>query len=211
MNDPAQRPLNPWLAIWTRPRATIQQRVDDDPEAWVLGLVAVAGIGQLLGDASARSYGDRFDLPTILVLVLLAGPLLGIVGAYLGGVLLGWSGRLLGGKADRVRVRAAIAWSYVPYLWSMLLWLPELALFGGELFTTATPRLDAAPRLQMGLLAFLAVETVIAVWSFVVFLKCLGQVQGFSAWRALASLLLPALLVVGTVAALMTGAVLLAR
>lgn len=195
MNAEAQRTLNPWLAIWTRPRATIRQQVASDPEAWVLALVALAGVGQLLGDASSRSYGDHVDLPTLLVLALLAGPLLGILGAYLGGWLLRWSGRLLGGRARPVEIRAAIAWSSVPYVAAMGLWIPELLLYGEELFTEATPRLDAEPGLQALLLAFVVVEIVAALWAFVAFLKCLGEVQGFSAWRALLNVLLPGLLV----------------
>jgi len=195
MNSPAQRTLNPWLAIWTRPRATIRQQVEHDPEAWVLALVAMAGVGQLLGDASARSYGDRFDLPTLLFIALLAGPLLGILAAYVVGALLCWSGRLLGGSAHPAEIRAAIAWSSVPYVASMLLWVPELLLFGEELFTEATPRLDADPGLQALLLAFVAAELLAALWAFVLFLKCLGQVQDFSAWRALLNLLLPGVLI----------------
>ena len=195
MNDLVQPALNPWVAIWTRPRATIRQQVERDPEAWVLALVAVAGVGHLLSDASARSYGDRVDLPTLLVIALLVGPLFGILGAYVGGWLLRWSGRLLGGTARPVEIRAAIAWSGVPYVASMLLWIPELLLFGEELFTEATPRLDATPELQGLLLAFVAVELTAALWAFIAFLKCLGEVQGFSAWRALLNLLLPGLLV----------------
>lgn len=195
MNSEAQQTLNPWVAIWTRPRATIRQQVERDPEAWVLALVAVAGVGHLLSDASARSYGDRMDLPTLLVMALLVGPLFGILGAYVGGWLLRWSGRLLGGSARPAEIRAAIAWSGVPYVASMLLWIPELLLFGEELFTEATPRLDAAPELQGLLLVFVAVELTAALWAFVAFLKCLGEVQGFSAWRALLNLLLPGVLV----------------
>lgn len=195
MNSEVQQTLNPWVAIWTRPRATIRQQVERDPEAWVLALVAVAGVGHLLSDASARSYGDRMDLPTLLVMALLVGPLFGILGAYVGGWLLRWSGRLLGGSARPAEIRAAIAWSGVPYVAAMLLWIPELLLFGEELFTEATPRLDAAPELQGLLLVFVAVELTAALWAFVAFLKCLGEVQGFSAWRALLNLLLPGVLV----------------
>ena len=195
MNSEAQQTLNPWLSVWTRPRATIRQQVERDPEAWVLALVAVAGVGHLLSDASARSYGDRMDLPTLLVMALLVGPLFGILGAYVGGWLLRWSGRLLGGSARPAEIRAAIAWSGVPYVAAMLLWIPELLLFGEELFTEATPRLDAAPELQGLLLVFVAVELTAALWAFVAFLKCLGEVQGFSAWRALLNLLLPGVLV----------------
>ena len=93
-------------------------------------------------------------------------------------------------------------------IWSLLLWIPEVALFGNELFTTATPRLDGSVGLTVLLLSFFVVEAVIAVWAFVVFLKCLGQVQGFSAWKALGNTLLvvPVILLPILLIALAVGA-----
>jgi len=136
------RSRNPWLAIWTRPRETIQQRIDHDPEAWVLALAAIAGIGKLLNNASSESLGDHLDLLTIFVIAVIGGSLAGIFGLYVGGALLRWTGRWIGGLATQLEIRAAIAWSSVPFIYSMLLWIPELALFGKELFTEATPRIQ---------------------------------------------------------------------
>jgi len=35
--------LNPWLSMWTKPRATIQNIVDTNPENFVLILAAISG------------------------------------------------------------------------------------------------------------------------------------------------------------------------
>jgi len=202
------RSRNPWLAIWTRPRETIQQRIDHDPEAWVLALAAIAGIGQLLNNASSESLGDHLDLLTIFVIAVIGGSLAGIFGLYVGGALLRWTGRWIGGMATQMEIRTAIAWSSVPFIYSMLLWIPELALFGKELFTEATPRIEADPNLFNILLGFLAVEVIIAIWSVIVFLKCLGQVQGFSAWCALGNSVLAGLLIVIPIAVVVFGVML---
>jgi hypothetical protein len=77
----------------------------------------------------------------------------------------------------------------------MALWVPELALFGDELFTSHTPRLYSNPLLGLGLLGFGVLEIVVGVWAIVIFLKALGQVQGFSAWKALGNTLLASLVV----------------
>jgi hypothetical protein len=42
----------------------------------------------------------------------------------------------------------------------------------------------------------MTLETVIGVWSFVILLKCMGEVHRFSAWRALAAGLIPPLIAV---------------
>lgn len=187
--------LNPWFSIWTRPRATIQQIVDTHPTRLVLLLAAVAGFSQFLDRAVMRNLGDRMEWPMILAIAAVAGPVLGIVGLYIGGALLRWTGGWLGGRASMEQVRAAIAWSSVPLIWALPLWIPELALFGQDLFTKATPRLDANPLLAVVLIGFGLVELIIGIWAIVVFLKCLGQVQGFSAWRALGNALLAFLIV----------------
>ncbi len=72
----------------------------------------------------------------------------------------------------------------------MLFWVPQLLLFGKDMFTTETPRIDSSYLLTGLFWGLAAVEMVIGVWTIVAFLKCLGEVQGFSAWRALGSVLL---------------------
>jgi hypothetical protein len=128
--------------MWTRPRATIAQIVQRDPTHMVLVLAAIAGFGQALDRASMRSAGDTLGLPTIFVAAAVAGPVDGLVTLYLGSLLLRLTGSWIGGKASGEQIRAAMAWSGVPLIWALLLWIPELAIFGTELFTTATPRMD---------------------------------------------------------------------
>jgi hypothetical protein len=186
----------PWFSIWRHPRATIQRIVDTDPTRLVLVWAAIGGLVETLNRASARSAGDTLELATILLISVVVGPVVGILSLFLVGALLRWTGRWLGGVASQEQIRAAIAWSLVPYLWVSLMWIPELLLFGEEMFTTQTPRLDAAPVLAFVLLGMVVVEFAGTVWAFVVYLKCLGQVQNFSAWKALGNLLLVGLVVV---------------
>ena len=202
MDDRSSRTLNPWLSMWTRPRATIQQIVDANPERGVLLLSAVAGIGQALDRACAKNLGDKLDWPLILLFAALVGPVAGILGLFVGGALLRWTGSWMGGQGSSRNIRAAIAWSNVPEIWAMLLWVPSLALFGQELFTSKTPLIDADPVRLAAFLGFAGVELVLAVWALVVFLKSLGQVQGFSAWKALGNALLTALVVIVPLAAI---------
>jgi hypothetical protein len=199
----------PWFSIWRHPRATIQRIVDTNPKRLVLLWAAIGGLVGTLNRASGRSTGDTLELPVILLIAVVAGPIFGILSLFVSGALLRWTGRWIGGAASQEQIRAAIAWGLVPFLWVSLMWIPELLFFGKEMFTTETPRMNAAPTLAFVLLGMVIVEFVGVVWTFVVHLKCLGQVQGFSAWRALGNLLLagvvlvvPLLLIVFTFVAL---------
>jgi len=195
--------LNPWLSMWTQPRRTMRQVLETDPERLVLALAAIAGVSRALDRASLKSLGDHLPLVAVLGLSIIGGALSGMLLLYLFGFLLRWTGRWFGaGGAAPQHVRAAIAWPNVITCWALLLWAPQLLLFGKELFTTETPRLDANPGMTLLLLGFFLLELVVGVWFIVAFLKCVGEVQGFSAWKALANVLVAGLVMVAPFAIL---------
>lgn len=188
--------LNPWISMWTRPRATMQQIIEENPERLVLLLAAIGGFSEALDRASTENLGDKMALPVIFAMAAVAGPILGIAGLYIGGALLRWTGEWIGGKGTSTTIRAAWAWSNVLLIWSLLLWIPALGFFGNEFFTAEIPGIEGDPLMLFILLGIGAVEVVIRLWTFVVYLKCLGQVQGFSAWKALGNTLLAGLVVI---------------
>jgi hypothetical protein len=112
-----------------------------------------------------------------------------------GGWFISLTGRWLGGRARPDQLRAVVAWSYVPVLATIPIWIIQLGLLGRELFTRETPTIDANPTLGFILLATGILKALLGFWSFVILLKGVGEVQGFSAWKALTSLVLIGLVV----------------
>ena len=198
-------PMNPWFSMWLHPRRTIRRIVETNPDRLVLLLAAVGGIVEALINASSDSKGENMSLQAILLTSLIGGPLMGVIGLWLGGALLRWTGGWIGGQADSRRIRATLAWANVPLVWSLLLWIPALLLFGAELFAAATPILDASTMLSGLYMVFSFGIGIVSIWAFVVFLHALGEVQGFSAWKALSNsilaglvVLVPLLAIIGT-------------
>ena len=196
MNDGTNQALNPWVSIWTRPRATIQQIVDTEIEQRVVALAALSGITSALDNAGGRSLGDSLPLPAVFAVVLLVGPLAGLIGVYLWAWLLRWTGRWLGGEATLPQLRTAIAWGSVPLIAAGVPMVMALLIAGPEYFSESTPRLDQRPIWAMAVLGLTLVQVVLALWGGVTTVKSVAQVQGFSAWRALGNNLLPLLIVV---------------
>lgn len=182
--------LNPWFTLWTKPRATMRAILDADPKQMVVLLAALGGIGGALDMASLWNLGERFSVPAIILTSLCAGSVVGIVMLYLSGALLAWTGTWLNGRATAVDARAAVAWSSVPHIWALLLWIPELALFGRSLFVSDIAELYGRPVLLIVYLLFIMIELIIVVWAFIVYLKCLAEAQRFSAWMALVNALI---------------------
>jgi len=186
------RPMSPFISIWVKPRATIREIVDTDPTKYVLLLSALSGVSQALDNASRQNAGDSLPLIVIFITCFLLGPIGGIISLYIGGAIFRWSGSWFGGRATSEEVRAAIAWSSVPaIIISLPVWVILLLLYGQENFTRATPRMDANPTLALFISLPLLFATITAgIWSLVLLIKCVGEVHRFSAWNALAAIIL---------------------
>lgn len=196
--------LNPWWSMWIYPRVTTRQILDRGSTRMVPVLAVICGISATLDRASMRGMPANMPAWGVLVMALILGPLVGLVTVYVGGVILGWIGRRLGGVGTSQEVRTALAWSYVLDVEMLVLWIPSVALFGGEIFHASTPAFDAwaeaQPWVVWPLLILLGIVSLVSiVWSLVVRLKCIAEAHQFSAWRALASvfvILLPFLFLI---------------
>lgn len=191
--DPGRE--NPYLTIWTRPRATIRGILDTNPAHHVLLLAMLGGILQAIDRAAKRHVGDYTSIEAILTVALLLGPIFGIISLYLGGALVAWSGRVLGGAGRSAELRAAFAWGQVPALGRLPITLLQILVLGRELFTSETPELDSNSTLSLFLMATGLIETVLGVWCLVVMVKCVAEAHRFSSWRAVGAMILPVAIV----------------
>ncbi|MBN2412017.1 YIP1 family protein [candidate division KSB1 bacterium] len=124
---------NPWSTIWFRPKETIRRIVDTNPNYQLLLLMILGGIGQTL--SNARGMGEMFPVSTLILICILSGPLSGFLSLYISGFLLHWACKKFGGTATREQVRAVIAWSWAPIVYTLPLWGVKYILFRDELFT----------------------------------------------------------------------------
>jgi hypothetical protein len=95
--------------------------------------------------------------------------------------------RLLGGQARSRNVRAALAWSLVPFLATIPLGIIRIAFLGRDMFIFGNVDPFAHPILVYGTGI---PELVVSIWCLVVTVKTLGEVQRFSDLRAFNSMLL---------------------
>jgi membrane protein DedA with SNARE-associated domain len=188
---PTGEPLNPWLSIWTRPRATLRQILDTNPRAWVHRLAILGGIGEFIG----THIPDSPPMPHLSPMEMLGtkcvlGILGGLIGLYLGSFVVWMTGRWIGGQGTFVQVRAASAWPNVLTVWGALLWLPLFAYLGLEGVNVGPESFFDDSVGLMLFLPILALGGVVIVWRIVVFLKCLAEAHRFSAWHALGAALI---------------------
>ncbi|MGF1528631.1 MAG: YIP1 family protein, partial [Candidatus Competibacterales bacterium] len=166
-------------------------------------LVSLAGVAQVLVNSQVvinfnglKAQSITLAASVTLAVAVVMGPVLGALNLLIGSTLMLWTGRWLNGQAFGQTIKAAWAWSSVPTIWGLWLWIPQLVVYS----YISTYRFSRSPsvtpddlRFTLVVLTSLLVQIVITLWGLVVFLQCLRQVQGFSAWKALGNALLAGL------------------
>lgn len=191
VEPPVRQPLDPLLAIWTQPRATIR-RVIDRPALQVMLLAVAGGLYTGLTWAADSNVGDRNPVDPFLavLLVLVVSAALSIPLLYLFASVLQRTGRLLHGQADDQEIRAAIAWANVPLLVGLVLFALQMLVFGEGPFLSSAALLAAGVGAQLVLFGFEALRLVLEVWVLVVFVIALAEVQRFAIWQALVNIVM---------------------
>lgn len=193
---------NPWITIWTRPRATIRRIVETDVRYQVVFLAMLAGALSRLESRWAQVPGapGSVAFPLMVVASVIVGAILGVIGLYINGALLKWSGSVLGGVANYAEVRAALAWAEVPAIVAVSIGILSILIgTGGPLMPFGGSGAESSVSVSL-------LHAIFGVWSFILVLKGVGEVHRFSAWRALGAIVL----VVVAIAILIALALLLA-
>ncbi len=197
MTPEAEAIGNPWVTIWSSPRATIRRIVFINPRYRVVSIAALSGALSALearwSQPPPPGSGAIAAWPIMVVVSVVVWALLSIVWLYIVGALFKWSGAALGGTATHPEVRAALAWAQVPVIAVLAIGILSILL------GTGAPMVPFAGT-QRGTSAGISLlHAIFGIWSFILTLKCVGEVHRFSAWRALGALVL---IIVGIAAAL---------
>ena len=196
MANEAGNSITPFFTIWTEPRATIRRIVDTDPTRNVIALAATGPAISALASQWSKALNNNANLSVLWPLWVVASVVfqaaLGVLFLFIFSAIFKWSGSLLGGVASRVEVRAALAWSQVPGIAAATV-LMLAVLMGIPIPVPTAP--GAFPAIDPAFYKVMVVELVLAVWGFVISLKCIGEVHRFSAWRALVAVLIPPLII----------------
>ena len=198
---------NPWISIWTEPRATIRYLINTDPGRSVVALAVLGGIAQSLSQAIDQSMGEQLSLPMILPFAAGIGSVFGVLALYVGSYLVQWTGRWIGGEGSLSEIRTALGWANVPMVAYLAFTLLVIA-WSGPLLFLSEESLAAQPIGTGGAMVFLIygfVAIVLGIWSFIILLKGVGEVQGCSAWKAWGNLILAVLpfIALGVIAAIL--------
>jgi signal peptidase I len=173
--------------VWFKPRDTIGRILATNPRRHVLLLAALGGVSAIPVEWIDAGLADQLhDWPKLApIIVLGAAAAIGVAGLYVSAFLLRWTGKLLGGRASSVELRAAAAWRAVPNVLGFAICI--IALIGLKLLAAAGVFAAASP-IVITALQWLA--GLLGLWSLIVMMLMLARVQDFGFWRTIANMAL---------------------
>lgn len=181
--------------IWTEPRLVMKYINDNSYDKFVVFLLVIGGISNAF-DRIVSS--DLFINQPLIVLVgiglVLAG-LSGWLGNYIYAAILTWTGKAFDGKAHSSDVFRVCAYAMIPSIFLILIVFLQLFVFGFEVFRDDfdTNSLGAG---ELAIYFGLALLTIVfGVWSLVIFVVGLSEVQKFSIGKAIGNLILSFLVI----------------
>lgn len=196
-------PINPWLMIWTKPKEVIRTLVNSDVRFRFFIMCMLYGLPIALQMNQAYSLGKVMPLVPLVVISLALSPIFGVIGIYYSSAFLFWLGKLLGGKAQFLEIRCAVAWANITNIASILVWGISIAKCGITAFYYEFPyRMPYIWSIASSVLFAIA-----GIWGIVMLIYMLSEIQKFSTWKAIANLALAFLVSLGGLWLLSKGAV----
>ena len=174
--------LNPLLTIWTQPKETVRQLIEENKIGLSVLLVMIAGIGGVI--TALQDSGWFLDLSPILLIIgiLITGLLSGLLNLGISTLLYTGIGKLYGGHGKLRDMAIAIGPMMIPQVFVVPV-LILFALYYGERFFMV-PEVFGITSISLGAYLFLTLLTATAsIWSIVISSKAIGVVHGFSSWR----------------------------
>jgi len=90
-------------------------------------------------------------------------------------------------------VRAAYAWSCVPLVLSGVIWILLIISFGASLFMSPPVEQILPAGQALFIMILLLGKVILSIWSLVIYLNALAEVQKFSILRAIGNVIVSAI------------------
>lgn len=191
-----------FVKIWSAPRIIFRFIHENKYEKYMWLLLILAGISNGFDRASRENMGDTGSLAKIVVISILVGGLLGWISYYIYSALVSWIGQLFKGKADVKAIVRVMAYGSVPSIAALVMLVPQMIVYGKEMFTS-NPVYDGGILANIIFYGALFIELSLNIWSIVLYVIGVSEVQQFPIWKAALNLLLPALPFIMLLAALL--------
>jgi Yip1 domain len=182
--------INPWFRMWIKPRDTIRKIVDFDPNYRLYFLSAIYGFVSLLGTSQGLALGRFWNLLLVLIFCLVLSPIWGYIVFSISSFFIHICGKWIKGKGSYKEVRSAIAWSNVPMIVNVFLWIIMIVIFQQDVINEFPGEIVISQSQRAFLVFTFAVQIIVSIWILVLYIISLSEVQKFSIGKAILNILI---------------------
>jgi hypothetical protein len=176
---------HPIFRIFIEPRLTIREIISGNVNQTLLPLSFLYGLNAIL-QFFMRGDFSRIGTFKIILLSIVFAPIVGFGMFCLWSAIMYMTGKLLKGHASFAEHRAAYAWSFIPYTVNVVFLLTMLILVRSNLAIDGSQTLDFTHTFEeLLLLASFLTFLATKIWSWVIYINALSEVQEFSVIKAI--------------------------
>lgn len=183
------------LKIWTKPREIFKFITENSIDKYSTVLLVLAGIARAFDKASQNNTGDTFPLFIIILFCITLGGLLGWVSFYIYGALLSWTGKWLKGQGNTDSIVRMLAHAMIPSIVSLLLLILQMVIIGNGIFQSTFNIFEHGLIATIIFYITLLCEIVLGIWTVVLAVIGLSEVQKLSIGNSILNMILPALVI----------------
>lgn len=176
-------PIRPLHDVWLRPRRVFRELATHPVSAMDYLLGAAQGIAGWLAFSRAQNAGATNGIAEIFGWAIAAGAPLGIASLFFMSAIYSRLASRMGSGGTRTLVFHVLAYGGVPLAASLLIWLITALLVGQATFER-TVRPDAESFVALLLRVQFITYALLAMWSVVIQIMGLSEIQGIAPRKA---------------------------
>jgi Yip1 domain len=182
---PPTEPIRPLHDVWLRPRRVFRELATRPINGTDYLLGAAQGVVGWLALSRAQNVGANSSIAEIFGKALLVGSIAGIASLFLMGAIYSRLGARASGTSARTQVIHVLAYGGVPMVASLVVWI-FTALLAGEATFEQVQRADLEGFIALLLHVQFFVYVLLTLWSVVIQVMGLSEIQGLTTRKALA-------------------------
>jgi hypothetical protein len=128
------------------------------------------------------------------------GGVFGWISYYIYAALLSWTGKWLKGKADTDSLLRMVSHAMIPLVISLVLLIPRILVFGNEMFRSEASLYETEVWFIVLYYCMSFIETILGLWSLVLIVIGISEVQKFSIEKSILNMILPVVILIVPIA-----------
>ena len=177
--------------IWSEPRRVFKFIDQSGYGKYGFYLLCLVGIARAFDKAIEKNWGDDMSLWAVLATCIFVGGLFGWISLYIYSFFISWSGNWLKGEANSDTILRIMTYSAIPTVAAMVLLVYQISFFGNEVFQEQNEIENTSIVSYPLFLSLSILRFAFGIWSFVLLVIGVSEVQKFTVGKALLNVLLP--------------------